>query len=41
MTGLSEKPIRYKLPVWIQIVDDDISIALMTGSKDNNLKVFT
>lgn len=35
---ISEKPMRNQSP-WIEIVDDDIGVALVAGSKDDQLKL--
>lgn len=39
MTGFSEKTMRNPLPLGVQIIDDDIGIAFVTGCEDNYFKI--
>lgn len=40
MAGLSKKSVRHILFFRVQVVDDHIGVALVTGCEYNNLKVF-
>ena len=41
MASLPEKSMRDVLMIRVQVINNNIGIALMTGSKHNNLEIFT
>lgn len=41
MASLPEKSMRNVLMIRVQIINNNIGITLMTGSKHNNLEIFT